>query len=180
VNSDSVKAIILLACLVGGSCHVHAQSPKPPLTVREAIQATRVVSNLNGDTVLISPDRKKYLVVLERGDIERNGTWIELLCGGNTSLNVASSPVTITRLFSKSTVGVHDLINNIQWMRNGKSVTFLWNDGSRPAYVASVDLKTRKVRSLVRHSTAIVKYDISANGEGVVFIARGGRDNGKL
>jgi hypothetical protein len=156
--------------MMAGTCRVNAQSTKRLLTVREAIQTTRIIAHLDGEPVLVSPDRKRYLVVLYRGDIERNGSWIELLCGRTTSLSVASAPVTIARLFSKSTVDVDHLISNIHWLDDSNSVTFLWKDGRQPAYIASVNVGTRRMQTRIRHSTAIVKYDISKDGKSIVFI----------
>lgn len=178
--SFKAKTIGMLSCLLCATLHLCAESTKPALTVREAIEAAKIVRNINGDSVFLSPDQTKYLVVIQRGDIVRNGTWLELVCGDTRSLNSASSPATIARLFSISTAGLHDLISNIQWIENGKSVAFLWNDGRRPTYVAAVEVRTGRMRTVVQHETPIAKYDISSDGRNVVFIAYRRRDEKKL
>src|SRR5256885_17273330 len=96
-------ALFVCLCLFPGLAA--AQEAKRPLTVADSIEATKVlrVSSVSNDAVLFSHDGARYLVVLQRGDIVRNGSWVELLSGSTASLDAASRPSVVARLLSKST-----------------------------------------------------------------------------
>ena len=55
-------------------------------------------------------------------------------------------------------------------------MTFLWDDGKRFARIVSVNTETRRIETLVQHSTPIVKYDISQDGQTIIFLAQSPRN----
>ena len=146
-------------------------SPKSALTVQDSIETARFMYPYGADPVFISPDKKTYLVLLERGDISRNGCWVELLAGSTASLNAARNPHIVARLFSKSTAQANDLISNVQWLEDSEHVSFLWDDGRQPRQVVGVDVRNGDLQVWARHATSIVEYDISRDGRTIVFTA---------
>lgn len=157
-----------------------SRRPLRRLDVRDSIEATRVVHEYADNGVLISPDGTKYLVVLHRGDVARNGSWIELLVGSTQSLAAASKGSIVARLFSKSTAQVNDLIKGIRWLGDNQRVTFLWNDGRRSPGIVEFNLNTHRMRTLVRHRMPIAQYDVSKDGNTIVFSAQPAPDNEKI
>src|ERR1700728_3827427 len=147
-----------------------------PLTVRDSIESTRLLSTSGTDPVLISPDGKSYLVVLERGDVPRNGTWVELLRGGTATLGAACRTEVIARLFSKSTAQIEDLISNIRWRDGSRHVDFLWDSGYGPPQIFDIDVHTHVRKTLTRSASRIVQYDISNDGQTIVFTAEARHD----
>jgi dipeptidyl aminopeptidase/acylaminoacyl peptidase len=135
-----------------------------------------VLHDPGDDPVLISPDGRKFLVVLDRGDIARNGSWVELLLGSTRSIEAASHARVVARLFSKSTARASELIKNVRWLADSRRVTFLWDDGERFARVVSFNTETRQMETLVRYSTPIVKYDISQDGHTIIFLTQTARN----
>jgi dipeptidyl aminopeptidase/acylaminoacyl peptidase len=149
---------------------------KRPFTVVDSIEATQVLYDSAIGPALVSPDEKGYLVVLQRGDVGRNGSWVELLVGSLASVQSAGRATTVSRLFTRSTARVWDLIQNVRWLNDNRRVVFIWDDGLEPPRIVSVDVRTHRMQTLVRHSTPIVKYDVSANGQTIVFMAQSPRD----
>ena len=82
-TSHKVCAFVALTACV--SCFAEPAA-KPPLTVTDAIETTRFMTtpralDPRSSGVVISPDGKRYVVMLIRGDVKRNGNRVEFLAG---------------------------------------------------------------------------------------------------
>ncbi len=163
----------LAAWMILSSSYASAPDQKRPLTVKDSIETTQFLQPYGSSPVLISPDRKKYLVVLERGDVAKNGAWIEMLSGSTVSMDAARRATVVARLFSKSTAWATDLAKNVRWLDDSKHVTLLWDDGQKPRRIVSVDVRDGKIETLAQYSTPIAAYDISRDGRTVIFVAQG-------
>ncbi len=150
------------------------------MTVTDMIESRRILHDYAGGPVLISPNGKKYLVILEWGDVARNGTWVQLISGDTSSLDAAAKPDIAAKLFTTSTAETHDLIKDVRWLADNEQVSFLWNDGQRPPQIVSVNIRTRQIRTLTRHPTSIVSYDISGDRNVLAYTARASHDDSKL
>lgn len=159
--------------------HAVGQDRERSLTVKDVIESTRVLRPYGADAVSLSPDGKRYLVVFQKGDLRRNGSWIELFSGGTGSLKSASERAVMVRLFTSSKASTDELIKNVRWLADNRRVAFLWDDGQRMARVVSVDLRTRRIQTLAESRTPIVQYDISADGETIVFTAQAPDDSAR-
>ena len=135
----------------------------------------RALKDEQGKAIRLSPNGKRYLVVLARGDLARNGTWVELVCGGTGSLSGAAG-ATVARLFTQSRQGTASLIKDVRWLKDSERLTFLWNDGREPARIMELNVSTRQVRTLARYSTPIVQYDVTPDGRTLIFTAQAHRD----
>lgn len=157
-----------------------------PLTVSGAIETARIMNNpgalsdMNPDGALsISPDGSRYVLRVLRGDVERDGIWMQLM-GGRTRELMQVPPENIASFFStglgpggfKFFGPVHDtseFFNPIRWLSNER-VAFLWTDDQQNNQVVSVDLPTKQVRWLTKHPTPVGSFDVSASGS-VVYNA---------
>ncbi len=161
--------------------HRDAIEPKPrQLTVADAIEATHVLHPYGSGPVLISPNGKKYLVVLQQGDVARNGSWVELLSGSTDSVDAAARADVVARLFSKSTAQADELAENVRWFEDNEHVVLLWDDGQHSRKVLSIDVRTHRMRTLARCSMPIVQYDVSLDGRTIVFVTQARHDLTRL
>ena len=144
---------------------------KKPFTVKDSIETTQVVREWGADPVLMSPDSRRFLVVVQRGDVARNGIWVEFFLGSTTSIDAARHARIVTRLFSTSTAS--DVIQSVRWLGDSEHVAFLWDSGREPAGVRLLDLRTDNIRRLVEMASPVVRYDISRDGQTVVFMTAG-------
>jgi len=163
--------LVVCVCLLAGPQSTNSQG-KRPFTVRDSIEISEFVHSYGTNPVSISPDGKRYLVVLERGDLSRNGCWVELLSGSTSSLDIARNGRVISRLFSKSTAPVEELVKDVRWLGDSEHVAFLWDDGSTPRRLVSVNVLTHKVATLAHYASPIAEYDISRDGQTIVFDAQ--------
>lgn len=173
MNVLRILPVLLLAIsLVEPRSGLASEAQDRPLTVEDSIESMHLLyPGEQNEPALISPDGRKFLVLLEHGDVARNGTWVELLVGGVTSVQTASQARIVTRLFSRSTARASDLIKDVRWLSDNRRLTFLWDGGGTLPKIVSVNTLTGQSRTLLRHSTPIAKYDIGGHGYPIIFLA---------
>lgn len=159
-------------------------SARPPkkegLTALQAVETARLMKNPEalgpGNTeglVSLSPDRKRYVMRVVKGDAKANGVWIEFFAGDLLSLDTAAAPVPIVKTFSSGlgTGGnvfgaIHDVeeySTPLRWLDNDRFV-FLSSTKQGVRQVASISLTTRALEFLTDHPTNVVSFDIAAGG----------------
>ncbi len=192
----STTVALLVAISLAG-IRVSGQEPKEPaskraLSVADAIQTARVMSapptaggstailaKSIGQDVFISPDGKRYVVLLVRSDLQRNGNWIEILSGSLTSFASARRPEVIGRLLMSSLgtqfgygttiLTFNPSTNHIAWVDNER-LTFLWGDKQNVGQIFEANLRTHEVEQLTHHSTNVTMYGISPTA-GIIYSA---------
>lgn len=119
--------------------------------------------------VSISPNRKRYLVRLVRGDVQRNGIWITFLSGPLDSLQSASRAQVVTKLFTtglgygERDAGPHhdslDYVSPISWLDEDR-IAQLFSDSAGTRQVLELDLTTGQSHYLTHHSTHVLAFAI--------------------
>ena len=168
------------ASQIDNSTPTRIQNPlmtKRRLTVADMIETRLLLSQgpRRSEPVLISSSGRRYLFVMQRGDIARNGSWIEFYSGGTSSLRAASS-VTVVKLFTRSTAERQDLAKDIRWLSDDRRISFLWDDGGGVSQVVILDFETKKLTKLTHHKSPIVAYDISGDGRTLIYTAESPKD----
>src|SRR5687767_1753479 len=95
-RETSHKVSACLALMACAGCFAEPVA-KPSLTVADAIQTTRFMTtpralDPRSSGVVLSPDGKRYVVMLIRGDVQRGGNWVEFLAGSVETFARASEP----------------------------------------------------------------------------------------
>lgn len=158
-------ANIVLLCL-----DVHSQpAALQPLTVADMVQMGQFVS-VNNAPFLLSPDGKRFLAVVIRGDLAKGGSWVDLMVGSTDSLEAASNIETVAKLFTSSKERSDRLFGNPQWLEDNETLVFIWDDGLSPRQVTSLNVRTRQMRHLTHHPTAIWDFAVTED-QGVVIYA---------
>jgi hypothetical protein len=162
-----------------------SQREKRRVTVADTIEMTRWADrdySLGGESRgrigLFSPDRTQFVVLLKKGNIERNTVDYSLLLFRTESLFRSPKPQVLLKMSSSSN---RDAITHIKWLEDSETVVFLGErPGERPQ-VYSLDVETRLLKKLTNHSTPVVAYDISDHGEVIVYeaAAKSNVDEGK-
>lgn len=151
-----------------------------PITAADVIQTRRPLDSdpLGTHQVLVSPDGRKYATVLMQGDLQRDGYWVDILVGRTDSLPRAY-PHTVARLFTRalkddrigllaSTYPGHD---RFIWLADSERLAFLWSDGTAPAQVRVLNVRTGEMRWLTHHRTSVLRFGISGDGRSIVYLA---------
>jgi dipeptidyl aminopeptidase/acylaminoacyl peptidase len=174
--------MICLAQLAAASALSGAEG-KRPMTVAAAIETTRIVppkhqASSKGTDVLVSPDGSRWVAMLVRGDLGRNGNWIELISGRLDRPGDSPAVTRVARLFTASlgTVGFYGretwltFMNPLVWLDNER-VAFLFSDGREPIQVYSVNVRTHRVTRMTRHATNITEFTLGPAGA-MLYVAQ--------
>jgi hypothetical protein len=155
-------------------------APLRPLTSADAIATARFMptGSNSREFVSISPDGRHYVVRLVRGDVERNGIWIDLWYGSLNSLE-AAVPTQVAHLFStgRGVVGYGGPVADglafksspLIWVGNEK-VALLLSDKHDARQIVTVDLKSRRAVAQTASPTQKYGFDVAPNGT-LVFAA---------
>jgi len=172
-----VMAVPLTNCF-GGSAF--ALGEKLPLTVTDAIQTARFMGNpsekgaSNPDgAVSISPNGKRYVARLVRGDVKANGVWMELITGSMRSAKAAAHYESVVRLFTTGlgavfgtqgpVLDIMDHASPIRWIDDDQ-LMFLWTDSRQVRQVVRVDLRSHRLEYLTHHPTDVASFEITSAG----------------
>lgn len=185
-----VTRLIILAVFVRGVSlaavdGTAAPAAKPPITVADSIEVRRTLSLLENyfhdaayTPICVSPSGRRYVVPLLRGDLRRDGNWVEFVTGELDNLAMARGRIA-ARLFTISrkddNTGMlsptHPAWNKIQWLDHERQIAFLWNDGTAPTQAVALDLASGKVTALTRHPTSVLRFHVDDRGTRVFYAA---------
>lgn len=173
----AVFAIHVVSC---ADVAVRAAPALRPLTAVAAIETARVIKNaesvseINPDgAVSISPDGRRYVARIVRGDASRNGVWIDVVSGSLESLAAAASPVTVSRLFTTGRgSGGNDIGANLDTFADASSVRWLddryiafqFSDPGGIRQVVGIDLQIGETKFLTQHSSHVAAFDAKRGG----------------
>ena len=152
---------------------------KRPLTVADTIEFRRPISDFAGESIVASPSGRRYIAIVQQGDVARNATRVQLISGETTSLVAAMRSKIVADLLTTSKAVAVNLLRQLRWI-DEERVAFIWDGGEGPPQVMTVDVTTGERKTLTRHPTEIVKFDVGADGRTLVFGANRARDVAKL
>lgn len=114
-----------------------------------------------------SPDGKRFLFVLKKGNLENNTNEFSLYVFETSELFHPAKSEPVLKMASSSN---RDAITQIKWL-DSETIVFLGENPGEPAQVHKFNLKTRRLVKLTNHPLAITGYDITADSREVLFAA---------
>jgi dipeptidyl aminopeptidase/acylaminoacyl peptidase len=152
------------------SVDTSVQGNARPATVADSIEMTQigVANTLSGIPVSFSPDRKKFVVITHRGNLERNANDYSLrVFNSSDAFRSPKSQVLLT-LSSQSN---SPAISNVRWV-NDRTILFLANMPGQSQQICSFDPLTRKMTRITQHSTDILAFDATSDTRLIAYLAR--------
>lgn len=176
------RAVMAIACLLaicGAAAGEKASQGSRDSSVRDGIEMTELAdpaylrgspacANGASSVAKFSPDRSEFLVVLRRGDVDRNWNHYEVLLWKTRDLR--GHPKTVLQMDSSSARPAIDP-SSISWAEGGKAFTFLGEQPGGHHQVFSVDIATGHPRALTGHSTSVMSYSRDASGAVLAYEA---------
>lgn len=147
--------------------YLNAQSLRP-VTVADTIAMTQVVDRGLGlhDFVHFSPDGERFAVVIEHGDVPSNQRIFSLLVFRAAA--VFDEPAETVALLRSSSN--EDAISDVRWLNND-TLTFLGTGQGGCSQVYAVNVGTKELRQLTKHSTNINAYAVAPALDRVIYTA---------
>jgi dipeptidyl aminopeptidase/acylaminoacyl peptidase len=170
-----------IVCLAAAICCAQSDN-KIPITVDDAIAMTRLAEHryFQGATAsdvpvaYFSPNQKQFVIILRKGNLTHgsNEYTMYLL----QSDEVLRSPQPIVALKIESTTN-SPAMSEIKWLGDNRTIAFLGAEGDAAPEVYSVDTQSGRLSQRTFHTTAVRSYDISADGQRIVFAAEPARQD---
>jgi len=181
-------ALVVVLGLTGTLTSICAGAAKRPLTVADAIETTRLmVSNESSvalgnsrwgtasqDGIYVSPDGTRYVAMLIRGDLARDGNWMELITGRTDSLAAAAKVSTVARFFTTSLSATETRAgapmltmpgrNPPVWLDDSERVVFYWQDDKGIVQLVCANVRTHEIQYLTQHPNDVTRYRIGHRG----------------
>jgi dipeptidyl aminopeptidase/acylaminoacyl peptidase len=165
--------------LLFGSFIAVAQSgsrqKQKPVAVVDAIGMTRFADDYYfkggaaaGRVAHFSPDGKQFTITLRKGNLEQNTNEFSLLLFHTADALRSPKPEV---LLTKSSSSNRDAIKNVSWLEDSETVAFIGENPGEVPQVYTFNVSTKQLIRVTNHSTPVVNYAISPNGNKVFFAA---------
>lgn len=167
-------ALALVACAPSVAI---AESRLRPFTEADAIGMTTIGdpdywhhNQSAGRVAHFSPDGRRLVVVLRRGDLSEGSTEYSLLLYRTEDLlrQPPPAPDVVLRMSSLSN---REVFASIRWLPDNDTLVFLGENPGEERQVFGFGLADRTLRQLTRSATSVTSYSASADGKRILYTA---------
>jgi hypothetical protein len=162
---------------VGRSNEAKAESAtvKRPVTVTDFIQMTRLGdpqyndgASSKGRVAKFSPDGKRLVIVLRKGNLETNTNEYSLILFETDKVLLSPNPRVLLSMSSSSN---RPAIQNVVWLDDNDTILFLGEHPGETTQLYSLKFDSKELRKLTNHATSLSAFVVSAKSGEVVFVA---------
>jgi dipeptidyl aminopeptidase/acylaminoacyl peptidase len=145
------------------------------MTVADSITMTRLADERyflggpsEGRVAIVSPDGTRFVVVLQKGNLETNTNDFYLLLYKTAEAFKSPAPEIVLTLSSSSN---RPAIRDVKWLSDNEHVVFIGENSNEfpMLYMFSVD--KRQLKKVTTNTTPIVAYDVTADGGEILYEA---------
>jgi len=145
-----------------------------PVTMADVIGVTRLevpdyLSPNFGQVVYFSPDGKRFVLALKKGNLDRNTNDFSLLLYQTADALHAPKPDVLLKMSSSSN---RSAISQIRWLADSDTLVFLGENPGETSQLYSFQIGSRTLKKLTNQPTAVVTYDITEDGHTLAFLAQ--------
>ncbi|MFZ0737547.1 MAG: hypothetical protein WAM96_10700 [Candidatus Acidiferrales bacterium] len=147
---------------------------KRPVTVADAIRMTQFGDRgyTNGisakhNVANFSPNGERYVIVVKKGNLEKNTTDYSLIDFGSDVAFQSAAPDVLASLSSSSN---RPAIGDVMWL-DDHHVTFLGEHPGEKQQLYEVDCDTKQLRKLTNHATNLISYAMATNRSLIFYTA---------
>ena len=193
-RSPGLSRVSILLLMVGstyGFCMGHAEEPGPvasanqaksesvalkrPVTEADSIRMTRLGdpqytngAPSKGLVAKFSPDGKRFVVVLRKGNLETNTNEYSLVQFNTDEVFHSPSPRVLLSMASSSN---RPAIQNVVWMDDNDTILFLGENPGETTQLYSFQCSSKELKKLTHHATNLSSFVAAAKGGEIVFAA---------
>ena len=167
-----------------------AADPAVGLTVTDSITMTRIVdssptrSSATSVGFKFSPDRRYFVIVTSKGDLESDTVQYQLLLfkvqevlsflNRDNQDRLPAPQVLATFESTPINTGIRRPggISGVRWLSDSRTLVFVAEALDNPSQVYATDIMTGELRQLTQHRSHVRRFDISGQGARIVYVAR--------
>ncbi len=140
--------------------------PRRSVTVGDVIRMTRI--GAYSERAQFSPDGKKFVIVVKKGNLEKNTNEYSLLLWHSAEVFSSPSPIVLVKMSSSSN---RPAIGAVSWLADGQTIAFLGEHPGELQQLYSYDLRTKQLRKITNHPTNLHSYSVTPDAIKVAFSA---------
>ena len=182
--------LLLMVCSTCGF-FVHAEEPrrvtrtgqaksesgtgKRPVKIADSIRMTRLVDrddymsdSSKGLVAKFSPDGKRFVVVLRKGNLETNTNEYSLMLFETDEVFQSPQPRVLLSMSSSSN---RPAIQNVVWRNDNDTILFLGEHPGETTQLYSLQCSSKVLTKLTNHATNLEWFVAGAKGDEIVFAA---------
>ncbi len=175
--------LVLLVCALGcGLAGVSAKTSngkiadkeRRPVTVADCIRMTTLgdPAYFAGGPALdhvaqFSPDGKKFVVVVRKGNLEANTNEFSLLLWHTDKVYNYPAPQVLLTMSSSSN---RDAVSDVKWLEDNETVMFLGEHPRELRQLYAFNVRTHVLKKLTHTSTNIVSYGMDSKGNTLAYL----------
>ncbi len=152
-----------------------ASQGRAPVTVADAIAMTRLADPQyfrgepsNGRVAQFSPDGSRFVIVLRKGNLERNVNEFSIYLFRKSGIFSSPQP---ERLLTMASSSNSDAIKDLQWLGDNETLAFIGEEPGKTSQVYTLNIHTRALDQRTSHLTSIVAFAITRDGQTVIYVA---------
>jgi dipeptidyl aminopeptidase/acylaminoacyl peptidase len=170
-------AFLTLAVSAPQSVCAPASESKREITVRDAIEMAEFIEDSVGRVAWFSPDGTQFVVVLKRGNLDRNENDFQLLRFWTRDFPGSIKPELLLTLSSSSN---GDAVKDVKWMPDNRTIIFQGEHPGEAAQVYRFDTKEKRLQPVSNSHEPIEAYGASADGRTISYITKPRHATGAL
>jgi len=153
-------------------------STKRPVTVADSIQMTRLGDAeyehdaggaFAGPVAKFSPDGKRFVVILRKGNLEANTNEYSLVLFQTAEVFQSPQPQVVVSMASSSN---RPAISDVIWQDDNDTILFLGERPGEETQLYSVKCSSGALKKLTNHATSLTSFAASASGARIAFSAK--------
>jgi len=151
------------------------QGKKRDVEVRDAVQMVRIADPLyllggssEGRVAHFSPDGKRFVVILTKGDLEQNTNCYSILLFETASAFNSPNPDPLLTMSSSSN---RPAVKDLKWLADNETLIFIGESPGEHGQVFTLNVKTKHLEKLTDHPSSIVAFDTDEKGDEIIFEA---------
>jgi hypothetical protein len=168
-------AFLTLAFATPQSIYAPPPGSKREIAVRDAVEMAEFAEDSAGRVAWFSPDGSQFVVVLKRGNLDRNENEFALLRFWSRDFPGSIKPDPLLTLSSSSN---GDAIRDVKWMPDNRTVVFLGEHSGEGAQVYKFDTIEKRPQPLSRSQESVEAYGASSDGSTISYITKPQRVTG--
>ncbi len=171
-SACTFAGVLLLGAAVGGA---EQTDHKKMITEEDAIRMVRIAGRgainsyagaLTQDFAYFSPDGKQFVIILKKGNLERNTNDYSLLLFRSEEVFDAPKPKVLALMSSSSN---HEAIKELVWLSDNDTILFLGENPGETTQLYSVHAKSGGLRKLTNHPTNLIRFASDAEGRRIAY-----------
>lgn len=171
------SAFLALALSAVQSVCATPSGSKRQIAVRDAVEMAEFTEDFAGSVAWFSPDGSQFVVVLKRGNLDRNENDFQLLRFWTRDFPNSIKPELLLTLSSSSN---GDAIRSVKWMPDNRTIVFQGERSGEAAQVYRFDTKEKRLGPLSNSHESIEAYGASADGRTISYTTKPRQVTGAL